>query len=136
MRLRLLAPLVEPAFEGDLITRLHGGVFLLSCTNRLPEVDATTAAAAGRMVLSVMAYVDEYEGCPIVECTREALTAAQARLASSWASSTNAQTRWTGRYGPAPDLCPPGARGGQQSRPEVGTGCGLTRVLGGFMVQP
>jgi hypothetical protein len=25
---------------------------------------------------------------------------------------------------------------GQQSQPEVGTGCGPTRVLGGFMVQP
>jgi hypothetical protein len=71
----------------------------LGCTNSLPEVDATTAAAAaaGGTVLSVMAFVDEYEGCRIVECTCEALTAAKARLASSWASSTNAQTRWTGR---------------------------------------
>ncbi len=93
MRMRLLAPLLEPAFEGDLIARLHGGVFLFGCTNSLPEVDATTAADAGRMVLSVMAFVDDYEGCRIVECTREALAAAKARLASSWASSTTAQTR-------------------------------------------
>lgn len=85
--------MVEPAFEGDLITRLHGGIFLLGCTSRLPEVDATTAAAGGGTVLSVMAFIDEYEGCRIVECIREALTAAKARLASSWASSTNAQTR-------------------------------------------
>lgn len=43
----------------------------------LPEVDATTAA--GRMVLTVMASVAEYEGRRIGERTREALAAARAR---------------------------------------------------------
>jgi|LakMenE18May11ns_1017448.scaffolds.fasta_scaffold9931353_2 DNA invertase Pin-like site-specific DNA recombinase len=42
----------------------------------LPEVEAT--AAAGRVVLTVMAYVAEYKGLRIVERTREALAAAKA----------------------------------------------------------
>ena len=43
----------------------------------LPDVDATTAA--GRMVLTVIASVAEYEGCRIAERTREALAADKAR---------------------------------------------------------
>ncbi len=43
----------------------------------LPEIDATTAA--GRMVLSVMASVAEFESRRIGERTREALAAARAR---------------------------------------------------------
>jgi hypothetical protein len=70
-----VAKLDRIARDAELVLRLareadrngFGGLLFAD----LPEVDATTAA--GRMVLTVMASVAEYEGRRIAERTREAL---------------------------------------------------------------
>lgn len=77
----VVAKLDRLARDAELVLRLSreaersGMAGFLFCD--LPEVDATTAA--GRMVLTVMASVAEYEGRRIAERTREALAAAKAR---------------------------------------------------------
>mgnify|MGYP002632689358 CR=1 FL=1 len=76
-----VAKLDRLARDAELVLRLareadrngFGGLLFAD----LPEIDATTAA--GRMVLTVMASVAEYEGRRIAERTREALAAAKAR---------------------------------------------------------
>lgn len=76
-----VAKLDRLARDAELVLRLareadrngFGGLLFAD----LPEVDATTAA--GRMVLTVMASVAEYEGRRISERTVEALAAARAR---------------------------------------------------------
>jgi DNA invertase Pin-like site-specific DNA recombinase len=76
-----VAKLDRIARDAELVLRLSReasangmGGFLFA---DLPDVDATTAA--GRMVLTVMASVAEFEARRISERTREALAAAQAR---------------------------------------------------------
>jgi DNA invertase Pin-like site-specific DNA recombinase len=76
-----VAKLDRLARDAELVLRLSreaegngfGGLLFAD----LPDVDATTAA--GRMVLSLMASVAEFEGRRISERTREALAAAKAR---------------------------------------------------------
>jgi DNA invertase Pin-like site-specific DNA recombinase len=76
-----VAKLDRIARDAELVLRIHreaesngmGG--FLFCD--LPDVDATTSA--GRLILSVMASVAEFEGRRISERTREALAAAKAR---------------------------------------------------------
>ena len=76
-----VAKLDRLARDAELILRLSreaecngfGGLLFAD----LPEVDATTAA--GRMVLTVMASVAEFESRRIGERTREAMAAAKAR---------------------------------------------------------
>lgn len=76
-----VAKLDRIARDAELVLRLsreaaaNGMGGFLFCD--LPDVDATTAA--GRMVLTVMASVAEFESRRISERTREALAAAQAR---------------------------------------------------------
>ena len=76
-----VAKLDRIARDAELVLRLsreaaaNGMGGFLFCD--LPDVDATTAA--GRMVLTVMASVAEFEARRISERTREALAAAQAR---------------------------------------------------------
>lgn len=76
-----VAKLDRIARDAELVLRLsreaeaNGMAGFLFCD--LPDIDATTAA--GRMVLSVMASVAEFEGRRISERTREALAAAKAR---------------------------------------------------------
>jgi len=77
----VVAKLDRIARDAELVLRLsreahaNGMGGFLFCD--LPDVDATTAA--GRMVLTVMASVAEFESRRISERTREALTAAKAR---------------------------------------------------------
>jgi DNA invertase Pin-like site-specific DNA recombinase len=76
-----VAKLDRIARDAELVLRLNreaaangmGG--FLFCD--LPDVDATTSA--GRLILSVLASVAEFEGRRISERTREALAAAKAR---------------------------------------------------------
>ena len=76
-----VAKLDRIARDAELVLRLsreaeaNGMAGFLFCD--LPDIDATTAA--GRMVLSVMASVAEFEGRRISERTKEALAAAKAR---------------------------------------------------------
>ena len=76
-----VAKLDRIARDAELVLRLsreaerNGMAGFLFCD--LPDVDATTAA--GRMVLTVMASVAEFEARRISERTREALAAAKAR---------------------------------------------------------
>ena len=76
-----VAKLDRIARDAELVLRLsreaeaNGMAGFLFCD--LPDIDATTAA--GRMVLSVMASVAEFEGRRISERTRDALAAAKAR---------------------------------------------------------
>lgn len=76
-----VAKLDRIARDAELVLRLsreaeaNGMAGFLFCD--LPDIDATTAA--GRMVLSVMASVAEFEGRRISERTREALQQAKAR---------------------------------------------------------
>jgi DNA invertase Pin-like site-specific DNA recombinase len=76
-----VAKLDRIARDAELVLRLsreaeaNGMAGFLFCD--LPDVDATTAA--GRMVLSVMASVAEFESRRISERTRDALAAAKAR---------------------------------------------------------
>ena len=76
-----VAKLDRIARDAELVLRLsreaeaNGMAGFLFCD--LPDIDATTAA--GRMALSVMASVAEFEGRRISERTREALAAAKAR---------------------------------------------------------
>jgi DNA invertase Pin-like site-specific DNA recombinase len=76
-----VAKLDRIARDAEFVLRLsreaerNGMAGFLFCD--LPDVDATTAA--GRMVLTVMASVAEFEARRIGERTREALTAAKAR---------------------------------------------------------
>lgn len=76
-----VAKLDRIARDAELVLRLsreaenNGMGGFLFCD--LPDVDATTAA--GRMMLSVMASVAEFEGRRISERTRDALAAAKAR---------------------------------------------------------
>ena len=76
-----VAKLDRLARDAELVLKLsreaerNGFGGLLFCD--LPEVDATTAA--GRMVLTVMASVAEFESRRIGERTREAMAAAKAR---------------------------------------------------------
>lgn len=76
-----VAKLDRIARDAELVLRLsreaeaNGMAGFLFCD--LPDIDATTAA--GRMVLSVMASVAEFEGRRISERTREALAAAKNR---------------------------------------------------------
>ncbi|MEB3362016.1 MAG: recombinase family protein, partial [Synechococcaceae cyanobacterium] len=76
-----VAKLDRIARDAELVLRLNreaeanGMRGFLFCD--LPDVDATTSA--GRLILSVMASVAEFEGRRISERTREALAAAKAR---------------------------------------------------------
>ena len=90
-----VAKLDRIARDAELVLRLsreaaaNGMGGFLFCD--LPDVDATTAA--GRMVLSVMASVAEFEGRRIGERTREALAAAKARGVKLGGLRANTATR-------------------------------------------
>lgn len=77
----IVAKLDRIARDAELVLRLsreaaaNGMAGFLFCD--LPDVDATTSA--GRLILSVMASVAEFESRRISERTREALAAAKAR---------------------------------------------------------
>lgn len=90
-----VAKLDRIARDAELVLRLsreaqaNGMAGFLFCD--LPDVDATTAA--GRMVLSVMASVAEFESRRISERTREALAAAKARGVQLGGLRPNTATR-------------------------------------------
>jgi DNA invertase Pin-like site-specific DNA recombinase len=90
-----VAKLDRIARDAELVLRLsreaaaNGMAGFLFCD--LPDVDATTAA--GRMVLTVMASVAEFEGRRISERTREALAAAKARGVKLGGLRANTRTR-------------------------------------------
>jgi hypothetical protein len=77
-----VAKLDRIARDAELVLRLsceaeaNGMAGFLFCD--LPDIDATTAAA-GRMVLSVMASVADFEERRVSERTKDALVAAKAR---------------------------------------------------------
>lgn len=90
-----VAKLDRIARDAELVLRLsreaaaNGMGGFLFCD--LPDVDATTAA--GRMVLTVMASVAEFEARRISERTREALAAAKARGVKLGGLRANTATR-------------------------------------------
>lgn len=90
-----VAKLDRIARDAELVLRLsreaaaNGMAGFLFCD--LPDVDATTAA--GRMVLTVMASVAEFEARRISERTREALAAAAARGVKLGGLRANTATR-------------------------------------------
>ena len=90
-----VAKLDRVARDAELVLRLsreaerNGMAGFLFCD--LPDIDATTAA--GRMVLSVMASVAEFEGRRISERTREALQQAKARGIKLGGIRPNTRTR-------------------------------------------
>ena len=90
-----VAKLDRIARDAELVLRLsreaerNGMAGFLFCD--LPDVDATTAA--GRMVLTVMASVAEFEARRISERTREALNAAKARGVKLGGLRANTLTR-------------------------------------------
>jgi len=90
-----VAKLDRIARDAELVLRLsreaaaNGMGGFLFCD--LPDVDATTAA--GRMVLTVMASVAEFESRRISERTREALAAARARGVKLGGLRANTLTR-------------------------------------------
>jgi DNA invertase Pin-like site-specific DNA recombinase len=90
-----VAKLDRIARDAELVLRLsreaaaNGMGGFLFCD--LPDVDATTAA--GRMVLTVMASVAEFESRRISERTREALAAAKARGVKLGGLRANTLTR-------------------------------------------
>ena len=90
-----VAKLDRIARDAELVLRLsreaerNGMAGFLFCD--LPDVDATTAA--GRMVLTVMASVAEFEARRISERTREALAAAKARGVKLGGLRANTLTR-------------------------------------------
>ena len=90
-----VAKLDRLARDAELVLRLSreaerngfGGLLFAD----LPDADCTTAA--GRMLLSVMASVAEFEGRRISERTREALAAAKARGVQLGGLRANTRTR-------------------------------------------
>ena len=90
-----VAKLDRIARDAELVLRLsreaaaNGMAGFLFCD--LPDVDATTSA--GRLILSVMASVAEFESRRIAERTREALAAAKARGVKLGGLRANTATR-------------------------------------------